>query len=97
MSCAAASFPRFDFSQCPSQAACRPASRTSPLLSLAPKSGKRAFRSSSVVRASIHEVGILLAAAAEEAAEAVKPGDVQGGSGMTHCHHSDTLTLKGGY
>ena len=63
------------------QAACRPASKLSSRVLLASRSRKGALRTTHTPRASLQDVGMLLAAAAEEAVEAVKPGSVEAPTG----------------
>ena len=63
------------------QVACRPASKLSSRVLLAPRGRKGPLRSTQTPRASLQDVGMLLAAAAEEVVEAVKPGSVEAPTG----------------
>ena len=65
------------------QAARRPASKLSSRVLLASRSRKGALRTTQTLRASLQDVGMLLAAAADEAVEAVKPGSVEAPTGRT--------------
>ncbi|CAL5228308.1 g11414 [Coccomyxa viridis] len=67
--------------QAQASVACRPVSKLSSRVMLAPRSRRGVLRSTQTPRASLQDVGMLLAAAAEDVVEAVKPGSVEAPTG----------------